>query len=291
MAELLTTTVFYQNTVREYSGNVVHQVSPENRKENLLSRLSRSSRKAYYQQEDYSLRYRDFTHKVFRDSNILNEAWHRYGIQYMGTYRYDKYLAGSSTDSTSLRQVAEQIILELASQGYKNKIMQGIFKKDPRLYYHSIEVMCVAMTMARHIGYDMDSIHDIGVAAVLHDIGKVFLPHELLHLTKEPTDLQRKKLQKVPVISASVAKRAGFNKANIIDSILSHQENYIGNGYPFAKMQKEIHPFGMLIHVADDYDTMVLRKRSPESIKNYIMKMACRRYSFAAVNAFNDLFQ
>ena len=289
MAERLTANVFYQNTVREYSGNAVHQFFPETRKESFHAKFP-SSRNAYFQQEDLELQYRFFTYRVFKDSNVLNEVWQKFNIPNILTY-YHKSYYDSHEEDTILCRTAEKIIQELASQKSAAKILLGIFKKAPQLYYHSIEVMCLSLVMAHRLGYNEDSMYEIGMAAVLHDIGKVLLPCELLHLTKEPDNNQRQKLQKIPFISSKMAKKSGITSIDTINGILSHQENYIGTGFPSARMQHEIHPYGMLVHVADDYDTILLRKKESAYARNYIRKMTCRRYSFAAVSAFNDIFQ
>ena len=289
MTESLTTNVYYQNTVREYSGNIVHQLTPEIRKELYNAKEFRFTEKDCYSQEHHMLSYRTFTHKIFKDSNVLNEAWCGFNIPNITPYRYIRYFTGEHSNNTTLRRIAERIILELASQKTAKKILLGIFKKEPQIYYHSIEVMCLTISMAQCLEYDENSIYEIGMAAALHDIGKVLLPCELLHLLQEPDNIHKHRLQKIPSISTSMAKKAGFTSSDILNGILAHQENHIGTGFPFAKMQQEIHPYGMLIHVADDYETIAFEKKDSAYAKNYIRKMTCRRYSFFAVNAFNDI--
>lgn len=244
------------------------------------------------EQPNITCTYRKHTLFVFQKSNILNEIAKKFKITHLKPY--PSYQYNLKNKQSTLTSIAERIITNLANEKNASKVLKRLIEADVRIYYHSLEVMSLAMVMAYKAGYNEKSIYEIGTAAITHDIGKIFLPNHILHTNQIISYKDTLKIKQVPLLSAALIKKTTFATPNIITAITSHQENFIGTGYPFAKMQKEIHPYGMLIHVADDYDMISIKQKtstdkySAAYAKNFIHKMTYRRYSNTAVNAFTE---
>lgn len=242
------------------------------------------------EQNDITCKYRKYTKLVFQNSNVLNNICKKFEITSIKPYPV--YQNNTTDRKNTLTSIAEKIITNLANEKNAAKVFKRLIEADIRIYYHSLEVMCLTMIMAQYAGYSEKTIYEIGMAAVTHEVGKIFLPHHILHSNKIVSYKETLRIKQVPLLSAAVVKKTQFATPNIVAAIISHQENFIGTGYPFAKMQKEIHPYGMLIHVADDYDTISIEQNFTEKCgvvyaKSYIRKMTYRRYSNTAVAAFN----
>ena len=127
--------------------------------------------------------------------------------------------------------------------------------KDPYTYGHSRRVARYAFEIAKELGFHNERCKQIYYIALLHDIGKCYVPDEIL---KKPAALTEEEFE---IVKAHCAKGAEMVKGlssipEIQEGILSHHERYDGTGYPRGKKGDEIPLVGRIICVADSYDAM-----------------------------------
>ncbi len=141
---------------------------------------------------------------------------------------------------------------------------------------HSINVMQLSVFMGINSGYDSYNLEKLGVSALLHDIGKIFIPKEIIN---KPAKLTKKEFNVVkvhPKIGHDYLKLVYPNLSpDIYLGILEHHEKTDGHGYPHGKTQ--ISDFGRLIAVADTFEAYTSNRpyhneRSIESGISYIEK-------------------
>ncbi|MFZ0214232.1 MAG: HD-GYP domain-containing protein [Candidatus Acidiferrales bacterium] len=128
--------------------------------------------------------------------------------------------------------------------------------KDLNTGVHSTRLAEWALHVAGELGLDQNSLADIEVAALLHDIGKVGIPDAILNkpsrLTKEEYDLMKKHPEYGWVVLRQIP---GFERASLL--ILHHHENFDGNGYPGGLKGEEIPIGSRIVSVIDAFDAMV----------------------------------
>lgn len=120
---------------------------------------------------------------------------------------------------------------------------------------HSHRVSAYSEALARDFGLPPDQVEDIRVAALLHDIGKIGVPDDVLRkherLTKEEFDLMKQH----PTIGRKVLEQVGqFGK--YLDAVEFHHENLDGTGYPRGLRGEEIPISARIVKVADVYDAL-----------------------------------
>jgi HD-GYP domain-containing protein (c-di-GMP phosphodiesterase class II) len=95
-------------------------------------------------------------------------------------------------------------------------------------------------------------------SALLHDIGKIGVPDNVLLKDGRLTDEEYNLIKKHPEIGANIIKQVqGFSELPpLIEGILYHHERYDGKGYPEGLSGENIPLFGRIIAVADAYDAM-----------------------------------
>ncbi|HHY72392.1 MAG TPA: HD-GYP domain-containing protein [Bacillus bacterium] len=124
------------------------------------------------------------------------------------------------------------------------------------VYTHSVNVSIYACQLAIENGLPLKNIEEIGLGAILHDIGKIFIPLEILNkpgkLTKEEynevmnhSKLGFETLRKIHEIPLPVAHCA-----------LQHHERLDGLGYPRGLMDADIHKYAKIISVVDVFDAV-----------------------------------
>ncbi|OGK12546.1 MAG: hypothetical protein A2W80_17485 [Candidatus Riflebacteria bacterium GWC2_50_8] len=151
----------------------------------------------------------------------------------------------------SLKMLADFVRLEcllgLTMKILENQSRENIGHWD-RVRNLSVAIGCELKLAQREIA-------DLEMAALLHDIGKVGLPDELLELAGPLDEEERKKVEAHSLIgSAMIREIPGMEM--VAEIVLSHHEAIDGSGYPRGLKLEEI-PFGsLIIAVADSFDAM-----------------------------------
>jgi putative nucleotidyltransferase with HDIG domain len=127
---------------------------------------------------------------------------------------------------------------------------------DEYTFYHSVNTALLAMSLGRSLGFDRSMIHLAGVGTLLHDIGKMKVPLELLNKPGrfEPHEMEIVKqhvLRGVEVLSDTTGLGETY-----IQPALEHHERVNGDGYPHRRAHQDISQVGLITAIVDIYDAM-----------------------------------
>ncbi len=127
--------------------------------------------------------------------------------------------------------------------------------KDPYTKGHSSRVAKYSKLIAQKLGFSAERCKQVYYVALLHDIGKCYVPDEIL---KKPSRLTNEEFDIIKTHTTHGAEMVeNFSSiADIRDGALYHHERYDGKGYPTGCAGEEIPLIGRIICVADAYDAM-----------------------------------
>lgn len=152
------------------------------------------------------------------------------------------------------------IVDELLNVISENKemlmILSDAYIYDEYLYHHSFQVTMYSIAIAKEMGYSHEDQRLIGIGALLHDVGKVVIPPEIL---KKPGKLTNEEFEEMKQHT-----RYGFDILRNLHSVsllvahcaFQHHERLDGSGYPRGLKDMEIHPYAKIIGVADVFDAV-----------------------------------
>ena len=131
---------------------------------------------------------------------------------------------------------------------------------DEYTFKHSVDVAMISMIIGKRHGLSRDEIREIGVAGLLHDMGKSKIPTEILNKPGKLTDEEFALMKRHPYDGYQILKeRGGFSNA-VLAGVLQHHEKINASGYPMGISKDQIHLFGRLIAVADIFDALVTKR-------------------------------
>ncbi|MBN1114488.1 MAG: HD domain-containing protein [Oligoflexia bacterium] len=137
-----------------------------------------------------------------------------------------------------------------------NDVVQSLGKENN--HYVNVSTFSLMFALALEI-VDNQSLKDIGIAATLHDIGKINLPENLTE--KSPLLMNDDELEQYKKHPEFSKKLLLDNKAHISElsyrMILEHHEAYDGSGFPLGLKYHQIHPYSQLLGIADRFDNLV----------------------------------
>jgi putative two-component system response regulator len=174
-----------------------------------------------------------------------------------------------------------------------NTLMAAVTAKDPYTSEHGRQVANLCHGVAVHMGFDRRSLENLNYASLLHDIGKIGVPKEVL--AKE-NRLEREELEIIrrhPEISAEIIKPVLFLQ-RVVPIIRHHHENVDGSGYPDGLNGDEIPLESRILAVADAYDAMTSNRPYRDAISReraltLIAERAGTQFDVDIVNIFTEV--
>jgi len=149
------------------------------------------------------------------------------------------------------------------------KAMMGVTSYDYYTYTHSVNVSIYAVGFASYLNLKQDDIHTIGMAAILHDIGKKDIPTEIVNKKGKLTDEEFTIMKNHPSYSVKILKKLGETDKLMLDIIEQHHEKLDGSGYPYGLKEKDIHLFSQIISIADIFDALTTKRSYKDALNSY----------------------
>jgi HD-GYP domain-containing protein (c-di-GMP phosphodiesterase class II) len=132
-------------------------------------------------------------------------------------------------------------------------------------FTHVTNVCILTMSLAEFVGFKGENLHRIGVASLLHDIGKIFIPDEILSKPGVLTLEERRTIETHTVKGARYLMDVeGIPKLAVL-AALEHHQKFDGNGYPSIKGGWTPNITSQLISIADVFDAMRSRRSYQQS--------------------------
>lgn len=128
-------------------------------------------------------------------------------------------------------------------------------KRDPYTVGHQHRVSQLAVAIAREMGFSEDMIEGIRVSGLLHDIGKVGVPIEILTKPGRLGNLEMSIIKNHPQVGFEIIQKIPF-ECPVAQTVLQHQERYDGSGYPLGIAGENILLEARIMSVADVVEAM-----------------------------------
>ncbi|MEW6647846.1 MAG: HD-GYP domain-containing protein [Pseudomonadota bacterium] len=131
-----------------------------------------------------------------------------------------------------------------------------IRQMDKYTFEHSVSVGVLMLSFAKELGLERDVLHEIGIGALLHDIGKIKTPDQILNKPGKLTDEEFAIMRQHVVFSREVLEQTAGISPTSLAVAAQHHERYDGTGYPLKLKGDEISPYGQMAAIVDVYDAI-----------------------------------
>ncbi len=191
----------------------------------------------------------DFLRKPFRKDVAVRRIQRILELEYLKKKLEDE-VKKQTAIAESRRQSVERMSLQMV-----HALANAIDAKDSYTNGHSTRVAKYSVMIAQKMGYTGERLERLQFAALLHDVGKIGIPKEIINKPSKLTDEEYDIIKTHPVIGGSI-----LNEITEIPEIATgakwHHERYDGKGYPDRLSGEEIPELARIIGVADAYDAM-----------------------------------
>lgn len=158
--------------------------------------------------------------------------------------------------SKKLAKTIQNIIKDILSNKSLMVNLIDIRSTDSYTFGHSVNVAVLSVLTGIAMGLSESCLYHLGIGAILHDVGKVLVPAEILNKPAALTPEEYKVIQRHSEFGFSIVERHSRISALSKRIIYEHHEKFDGTGYPQGLKGSDIHPFSQIVGMADMFDAL-----------------------------------
>lgn len=170
----------------------------------------------------------------------------------------------SNTDSEHFAEATNNVANELMKAISDHDAVAvdiGMLKvSDEYTFKHSVDVATMAMIIGKKYGLEDKELRELGIAGLLHDVGKTRIPKEILNKAGRLTEEEFALMKQHTLFGFEILKKRNQFSEAIMRGVLQHHEKINGKGYPLGVSADKIHCYARIISVADVYDALVTER-------------------------------
>lgn len=228
---------------------------------------------------------------AYSDTKILIDA-----INYGKIYRYIKkpwdpaellVIINSAIEYYQLKKENDKLIYDLKElfSGTINAIIEALDAKDSFTLGRSRRVTFLALKMVKYFNLSMEEMGKLELAGLLHDIGMIGVPEDVLNKTEALTPEEFECIKKHVDHGVKILEDIKQLK-DVVEIIKYHHERFDGSGYPYGLKGDEIPLNAQIIAIVDAYDSMVSNRSYRQGLSH---EEALKRIDEQSGHQFNPI--
>jgi len=163
---------------------------------------------------------------------------------------------GRAIEISGVAPLVEEITESVARNPSALIDIARLKKKDEYTYMHSVAVCALMINLARTLEMDGDLVREIGLAGLLHDVGKMAVPDPVLNKPGKLTDDEYAVVREHPQRGYDLVVGSPGAPAIAAEVVLHHHERFDGTGYPHGLKGEEISLYARMGAICDVYDAI-----------------------------------
>ena len=163
---------------------------------------------------------------------------------------------GKQVEVEAIEPIAENIMDSIFRNPHALTSVTRIKTRDEYTFMHSVSVAGLMVSFARAMDMPQDDIIEITKGALLHDIGKIMVPEEVLNKPDKLNDEEYEIMKSHVVHSREILMEMPGVTCTCMDAVCMHHERIDGTGYPLGLKGDQINTVGQMSAVVDVYDAL-----------------------------------
>lgn len=202
---------------------------------------------------------------------------------------------GNYTDARQNLESVDELINHIFEKKWVNTNMYEIKTYDNYTYIHCLDTAIMVAFIGLEMKYEKSKLRDLCIAAILHDIGKIKIPNNILNKKSKLTDEEFALIKMHSVYGKEILEEVPFCTEAIIQGVYQHHERIDGKGYPTGTYDDEIGEFAKIISICDVFTAVSANRSyrqrfSPNDAYELILAGSGTKFDEGMVQKFRDVF-
>ena len=196
-----------------------------------------------------------------------------------------------SVDGKKIMELVEKLLDNILNSDFIIANLSDIRSIDDYTYSHSVNVCILSLITGIALGIKGENLKDLGVGALLHDIGKIMIDEKILQKPTNLTINEFDEVKKHTVYGYEILKNSNDVNSTAHIIALSHHERKDGSGYPYNLKNNDIPLPARIVAIADVYDALTTnriyrKKMLPHEVVDYMCSLSNKLFDKTCLDAF-----
>ncbi|WP_371371813.1 HD-GYP domain-containing protein [Sporomusa aerivorans] len=168
------------------------------------------------------------------------------------------FQVGKGIHLDGVKSIVSDLIEQLGQKPENMIHLLDIRRKEEYMFSHAVNTCILSVMTGIALGYDANQLEELGIAAILHDIGKTKFSRKLaMQFPDYLTRIEREEYKRHPFYSLEILRENPTLSVNIVNACFQHHERWNGSGYPMGLKGDTISAYAQIISIADAYDRLI----------------------------------
>ena len=196
-----------------------------------------------------------------------------------------------SLNASSVQATIQQMLNDLLFSSDILGNLTEIQGYDDYTFHHSVNTTIIGLVLGLAAGYTENKLLEFGMGILMHDIGKIMVPEEILNKKAALTEAEFDEIKKHSTYGFDLLRKNKDFSILTAHVAFQHHEKWDGSGYPRGLKGNEIHEYGKLAAIADVYEALtskrVYRKAiEPNEAYEYIVSQSNKHFDPKVLDIF-----
>lgn len=168
----------------------------------------------------------------------------------------DEVKLGRGIDANAAKEVVAECVDSIVKNPDAMLLLARLKNRDAYTAEHSENVLVFSIALGRFIGLSLQDLRNLGFSALMHDMGKIQIPLEILNKPERLNPEEMQIMKKHAELGRDILMSCSNIYMGAIDVAHTHHEQIDGNGYPRGLRAEQLSPFSKIVSIADTYDAI-----------------------------------
>lgn len=202
-----------------------------------------------------TLRKANFDKETFTENLIKARKTRDKTRSYIDSMLTDSRM-GRIVDTHKAKLLVAELANNIATSTDASMWLTQLKNRDEYTAIHSLNVCVLSLTFGRALGIQKDELNELGLGALLHDIGKMRVPLEVLNKPGKLTSDEFEIMKSHPDMGYELIHKDKNLSPEVLKIVKHHHERLNGQGYPDNLLEENISYFTKIVSITDVYDAI-----------------------------------
>jgi len=169
---------------------------------------------------------------------------------------FDDIRLGSSIDTTQAKETVKECVNHVLENASAMLLLSNVKNKDHYTSEHCLNVAIFSIVIGRQLGFSKEQLEEVGMCGLLHDVGKVLTPDEILKKPGRLTPEEFLVMKMHPTQGRDILMSNDGLLRSALHATHAHHERLDGTGYPRGLHEDQLSIYTKIVAVADSYDAI-----------------------------------